>query len=184
MDTSNHPSHLGDSEALRVVDALDTGWRESMRLMQQQDFAAIVNLWNPLRESSAFRLDYELWSSDPTIRFKLMSARADLFVALAQGTPVPGESEPFRAAYAVLEDLVGCDPFVASGNARFSDRSARDANTVLFNALTWAKKWLNHHQQHGFLPFAVGKSEDDICALVKQLQRKLAALSGQRRQQP
>ncbi len=183
-DTNNHPSHLGDSEALRVVDALDTGWRESIRLMQQQDFDAIVNLWNPLRESSAFRLDYELWSNDPTIRFKLMNARADLFVALAQGTPVPGESEPFRAAYAVLEDLVGCASFVGGGNARFSDGNARDGNTMLFNTLSWAKKWLDHHQQHGFLPIAVGKSEDDICALVKQLQRKLAALSGQRTPQP
>jgi len=171
-DKNNHPLHIYSGEALRVVLALDTGWRESMRLVQQQDFDAVVKLWNPIRKSAAFRLNYEPWSNDPTIRFKLMNAQGDLFVAMAQGAPVQGESEPFRAAYALLEGLVGCAPFAGDGNMR-------NGNIMLFNILTWAKKWLDHNLTQGFLPIVVGKSEDEIRNLAKQLQHKLAALSSQ-----
>ena len=118
-------------------------WTESMDFLGTQQWAKIIELWEPLLENPFFRVDNPYWEDKPFFRAQIHCGNSHLFMAYVQ----LGQAREYEIyvpkAFSMLKEVVKENPFSMAGRRfdRLKSADARVQNENYMQTLRFASEW-------------------------------------------
>ena len=136
------PFSSGTPDEVEVKIFIKRNIERSYDYFQSKNYREIIDLWEPIHDKPAFRIDNPSWQEAPLIRSQVQEAKSYLFLAHAQSgiSNVP-------KAFSLIEEIVSADPYSMSGGSQtsLSTEQARVENKFFENILEVAQDWLSYY---------------------------------------
>jgi TIR domain-containing protein len=121
---------------------------QSVDLLKDQDYAAVLKLWKEVEDFEEFDLRHETWNKMPTLRLPLLLAKSHLLYSRIHLNQISYDDDEVHVpkAYKIIQEILEFPPYEIKGKdagERFDQETMDVQNQNYRDLLLFIRSWFN-----------------------------------------